>query len=457
MNEKSIRTFLLLLLCLVLVRGLIYGLVIPADQYPDEFHHFGLIKSKQLELNSATEQERRETAARIAYSSYYLRYPETTRQRTIDEFKGAGLPSPFSSLHAYYFVTAWLLKIFSIEQIVHEFYLLRAFSTICGMLVVAIAFFSARKLFPEDAVMTLGVPVFITFIPQFSAMNGAISNDKLTEVFAALAFLFMVKILKDGMHAGNFLMLTGIICLAILSKRSSLFLIPVFLLFIILYWWRDVLGIKMHVLLLVFFGSSVLGLYFLIQYVPAVESFVIDHITWAPAYKITRFLSRPELYSLDALKHYLKFFTVMYWSFWGVFGYMTIHLHHFWYLAAAVIQCLAICGVTWRIFLAKVKKYVLPPWKSKVLYLFGGSIFWAVLIPFLRSNIFRGDFVLSQGRYLFPVLIPISILTLFGLRSILPAKSCRTAAFSGALALLVLDMVCLSKYLLLNFHYIDIF
>jgi hypothetical protein len=459
MGEKKLNKIFILLLCLVLIRGLIYGLLIPADQFPDEFHHFKIIKAKQLEFSHADEQEKIDTATEIMYTIYYLRYPETTQQHSLDEFTGTKLPTPPSSLHLYYVTAAWLLNMFS-GDIQSEFYLIRGISMLCGLFVVLLSYLSVRELFPENLFLVIGVPTLITFIPQFSAMNGAINNDKLAEVFTAFAFLLMIKIFRNGMRGrqgGILILLFGIIGLAILSKRSALFMLPVLVVFLFVYWWRYSLGVGMHAVLITLLIVMIVGAYAFMKNVSAIDNFVRDYIIWVPAYKIAYFVFRPELYTLDAFKQYLKFFIVMYWSFWGVFGYMTIHLHHFWYVAVAFVQLYSICGLLWFVRKVKTHKIVVERWRIKSLYLFGISIFFAVMLPFLRSNIFRGEFLLAQGRYLFPVLIPISILTLLGLTIVIPAKYHRLAGILGLLGLLVLDTICLSNYLLLNFHFIAIF
>ncbi len=56
-------------------------------------------------------------------------------------------------------------------------------------------------------------------------------------------------------------------------------------------------------------------------------------------------------------------------------------------------------------------------------YVFGASIVLSLIIPVLRSIILRFDEPdLTQGRYLFTVMIQISVLTLLGLSALFPRK-----------------------------------
>jgi hypothetical protein len=111
---------------------------------------------------------------------------------------------------------------------------------------------------------------------------------------------------------------------------------------------------------------------------------------------------------------------------------MTIHLHHFWYLAAAFAQSLAILGLLKCMMPAKLdipsslkgkQEWDGDVWKAKVCYIFGASIALSLIIPVLRSIILRFDAPdLTQGRYLFTVMIPISVLTMLGLSVLFPRK-----------------------------------
>ena len=50
MYDKRFQTILIVILCLVGCKGLMYGLTIPFDRAPDEKHHFQLIKAKQAQI-----------------------------------------------------------------------------------------------------------------------------------------------------------------------------------------------------------------------------------------------------------------------------------------------------------------------------------------------------------------------------------------------------------------------
>jgi len=200
MPQKE-EQIIIIILFLVIIRGLIYGLFIPVDQTPDELHHFRLIKAKQIELESSNNQEREHIAAKIDHAIYYLRYPDIQQERPLSDFPKARLPQALSSNHIYYSLIAWCLKILALEHIRDEIYLVRGISLILGGIVVWLSFLITRELFPNRFLL-IGVPTLIMFIPQFSAMNGAINNDKLAEFLVALALLFMLKIFKHGMNIG---------------------------------------------------------------------------------------------------------------------------------------------------------------------------------------------------------------------------------------------------------------
>jgi hypothetical protein len=465
MCEQRVRRVLIIILCLVLLRGLIYSLLIPFDQSPDEKHHFKLIKAKHLQLNHATEEERQHTAAQLEMVFRYLASPEKLSQKYLaQDFARAKLPDAPSSWQLSYLINGWVLKLLALENVRDEIYVLRGLSILCGVFIVFCAFLVVRELVPDNEFLIIGVPTLITFIPQFSAMNGAITNDKFAEVFVALMFWIMVKIFKNGMQGGYVVAYMLSMGLAILSKRTTIFALPVFLVALLVYFWKGSLGLRFHLILIVVFIGITLGMNALAWYVDEIRKstdskvilFLREYMIWLSPYTIRYFFQ--SLFSLESLLYYAKFFTVMYWSFWGIFGYMTIHLHHFWYLLAALSQFLAGCGLAKLVWRVKRKTTLYAPWQVKILYLFGLSVLLAVMLPFLRFIVVRGQNpMLPQGRYLFPVLIPIGIFTLLGLEQLIASRYHRLIGAIGLLGLLLLDIVSLSNYILLNFHRMALF
>jgi len=459
MPKNSFKIFSLIFISLAIVRGLLYCLVIPFDQAPDEKYHFLLIKAKQMQLKGASKEERQQVAAHVEAALAQLLYVETPAERlTWERFRGSNLPAPPPSRQIYYLVTAAILRLCSLAEVRNEIYLLRGFSILCGAVVVGLAILIARELFPSERFLQLGIPIFIIFIPQFSAMNGVISNDKLAEVFATLLLWMLVRIFKQGFSWGYGLTYLLTIGLAFLSKRTTYFLLPLSLLAIFLYFWKDRIGLRMHLYLL---GGMLLvvGIGYGLLWLPGMYHWVHDHIISIPdARHLPKAIFRPELFTAATLLHIAKFFTVMYWGFWGIFGYMTIHVHHFWYIAAACAQILAMLGLLKYAMLTKQRNAVSKTWQDRLLYLFGASVLFALLIPVLRSIILKFDTPdLTQGRYLFTIMIPISTLTVFGLSTLFPPKYHRWVGGIGLGALCLFDTVVLVKYLFLNFHHATFF
>ena len=457
-TSARVRIIFFLIIALVVIRGVLYEIIIPFDRAPDEREHFRRIKAQQLALNRASEAEKRRAAAEFERVFYALIHPTSSKQRSIDDFPDAFFPAPQTSRSLYYWVTAWMLKLLSLENIRTEIYVIRSFSILCGLGVIVVAFFVTRELFPDQSFMLIGVPAFIMLIPQFSAMNGVINNDKLAEVFSALSFLIVVKILKSGMKIHFLSAYFLLICLTYFSKRTGIFLFPFFMVFLFVYVWKSGLGVKTHLVLLGGSVGFILLVYGLLWFPPFYFWFDEHLLDLPPVNQIHYLVLRPEMWSTTSLKYYAKFLTVMYWSFWGVFGYMTIHLHHFWYMAAAGVQGLAIGGLVRSAWRSKKQQFRMERWKTKVLYVFGVSILLVVSLPFLRSVIFRpGDPRLTQGRYLFTVIVPIAVLTVFGLMNLFPPKYHRLVGGLCLAGLFMLDTVSLLGYIALNFHNITLF
>ncbi len=190
---------------------------------------------------------------------------------------------------------------------------------LCGAIVIIFAIAIAHELFPDDRFLHLGVPIFIAFVPQFSAMNGVINNDKLAEVFAALLGWLIVKIFKQGFSWQYGLAYMAAATLALMSKRTTIFIVPLSLLVLFLYFWNGRLGLRMHGILL----GGILGatlLIYLLLWNPTIYTLVDDYVIGIPeARYLPAKVFRPELFSKATLLHVVKFFAVMYLGFWGYF------------------------------------------------------------------------------------------------------------------------------------------
>ena len=459
MSKKALHSIIALVIGLTFLRGLIYGLLIPFDSAPDENFYFRQIKAKQLQFAQASEEEKQLVAAKLEVTWRMLRYPRSKRNLAIEEFAHASMPLPPPSSQIYYPLVAGLLQLFSLDSLCTEIYALRELSILWGTLVVLMAFLITREVFPDNRFLLIGVPLLIAFIPQFSATNGAINNDKLAEVFSACVFWFIVKIFKDQrlLWWGTGCLVCSV--LALLSKRTAVFLIPVLLLVVFVYYWKASLGIRMHLLLLALVCGGVWGGNFLAGRLHEMNTFVNHYLIWMPPHKL-KTLFVQNFFSIESLKFYVKFFTVLYWSFWGIFGNMSIHLHHGWYVLATLWHLLAIGGLGKLIIRARTKKPIfLERWQIKVLYLFGASIVCIVVIMLYRSIFSRaGDEpILDQGRRFFIGIVPISVLTILGIEQLVPPRYHRLTGALGIIGLIVLDTVSLSNYVLLNFHGLSLF
>ena len=453
------RKILMILLCLALIRGLIYAVVIPFDRSPDESFYFRLVKAKQLQMDRASEEEIQRVSAEFEVTRYALLYPESAGKVSLENVARVKFLSPPSSSQLYYLVGAWLLKILALEDIRSEIFAIRGFSICCGVTIVLLAFLVTRELFPENEFLLIGIPLVITFLPQFTAMNGVINNDKLAEVFAAALCWCLVKLCKHGLSFRFSLAYLVLMFLALWSKRTTVFSVPLFLMIVFVVLWKGKLGFRMHLLLGTLACSLILGGNFIAGVLHDIEGFWSPYLIWLPPHKVKRMLSG-EVLSLSALKYYAKFFVVLYWSFWGLFDYMIIHLHHFWYMTAAFVQFAAFGGVGKLLLQAKLKKKcTLEAWQYKALYLFGVSLILVLGMILYRSIVSRlgSEPVLAQGRRFFTVIIPFSVMTVLGIQQIVPRKYLAAAGAVGVVWLLLLDTVCLSNYLLLNFHLKSLF
>ena len=172
-----------LILAGYLLVGALYALFTPAWQAPDEPAHYNYIRQlaeqgccpriEPGDWDSAALAQL--TSARFAPEHLHL------------------LPSVQYEDHQpplYYLLAA---PIYQLGQ--GALIPLRLFSVLLGAGVVALSFVIARELLPAQPQLALAVMALVAFLPQHVAMLAAVNNDALAELLVALCLLWMLRYL----------------------------------------------------------------------------------------------------------------------------------------------------------------------------------------------------------------------------------------------------------------------
>jgi 4-amino-4-deoxy-L-arabinose transferase-like glycosyltransferase len=226
--QEIVRAPLFWLAVLYSLVGVVYALVTPAFEKPDEDGHYGYI--------------------------LYLREHHGLPPLVFSE----GFPSEYKQPPLYYLITSALISWlpddtapdrllavnpymdFSVpgcrndnrNVFLHPPYMTplvlgaRLVSLLFGLGTVIAAHFLASQLLPEQSLVSMATAAVVGFQPQFLYMATAVNNDAAIALFGALAIAILVYRLQRGHMAGFAVLLGGILGLASITKVSGLVFFP---------------------------------------------------------------------------------------------------------------------------------------------------------------------------------------------------------------------------------------
>lgn len=301
--------------------------------------------------------------------------------------------------------------------------LLRGFAVLLSVLHVAAVLALSGHFFAGP--WQLVPAILVATLPQFLFMSAVVSNDGLANLLVTLCLLCALKLLDRTERSVLYLLLGLLLGLALLTKKTSLFLLPglVILPGIIAYRHRVQLS-RIALTSVAALGVTVLACGWWFGRNNALYGDPLG--------------SEMERFTLAALvdKKSLRspYFTGQFprelsQSLIGMFGWMQVQLPEGVYGAYAVLASLAASG--------------LPLWVRSV-QLPAIKVAWAalfVLSCFAGIVAFNLTYSQPQGRYLFPVLGLIAVFLTAGLRALLMSVSQRRlarVAIAGLVAGLVL-------------------
>lgn len=421
--NKTTKFWVIFLLIITLTKGLFWVFVVPIFQAPDEPQHYSYVQYlaekrslpyiKELKFQPSerlAQQMKILETEQIAHNphiqhSYYRQaadfHPHQLLQHaaTLDP-----TPGEYNYVHnygpLYYLVNLPLYFLFE-PDLVKQVYAMRILSLLMSCVTVILAFLIVRKLPHLGDHFALPAALFISFLPQFSFVAGSINNDNLIILWFTIFFYLAVNWLDKTLDLKKILTLAAFALLAFLTKTQGVFLLIMTAAYIL---WRS----RRSLYLLV---ATVLGL--ALALIVFIQEFVKKFVgQWDTVQ--TYFNEHSFLWLIQTITFTRLFRT--YKSFVGRFGWLDTLMPEWAYVLFFVVLMAGFIGLIFFIYQYARKKQVL-----KVLLFFVASI---VLVDLSYTLLFARNAVLmeyynfpTQGRYYFVVLLPLTALLFWGLRS----------------------------------------
>lgn len=457
------------LVLFALLRGVIYASVVPPWQSPDEFRHFDYARLiaehgrlvTYADLSPQLEEEIIASLLQFEYWRFgYLEVPfdRENPPHKFADFLPSHAPYTYQSPF-YYLITGSILRPLLGRDVTFQMYVLRLVSLLLGTLTVVIASLVARQIFPDDGFMRIGVPAFIALLPMHGFITAMVNNDVLAEFIVSLLLLLSVRALTRGLRWPEIVAMATLPILAWYTKRTAVVSIPLALATIPLFWLSRGLKVKRGhaVAAITIFAFSMVLLVAKAGSLRALLSRAspkeMGNLLLPD--DIAAWLLDPSHFSRQAIPLYFHSLRIMLESFWAMFGWMNLRLGEAWYRLLALVCLFSALGVvlfTVRLLRGTAK---LSRGQIATLLLFATAAALQLAIVMvgnlrLRELWFPGN--LPQGRYCFPVIVPIATLFMLGLRELVPAGHRQKLLLASLAGFLVLDTASLLYYIL-PFYY----
>jgi 4-amino-4-deoxy-L-arabinose transferase-like glycosyltransferase len=395
-------------LALYLLVGAAYAVVIPPWQSPDEPAHYNyvahLAETGRLPVLQAGD-----------YPAAYL-----------EEIKAARFPAHMSIDPIRY--EAWQPPLYYLLAL-PIFHLtggallpLRLFSLLLGAGVVITAYALARRVWAGVPGLPLTTAIVVAFIPMHLAMLASVNNDAMAELLTALIVWRVVVGIERPQRTTRFLLLTGVILgLGLLTKATVYYVgLPLAVISVMLSggawrsWWRQWLALLAPALLvaLPWYGRNI-AVY---GWPDILGKFNHDQVV------VGQLRTADYLAQMGWPAYIRDFLTTTFRSFWGQFGWMAVPMDRRAYFVVTLLSMLALVGLVLWWWEARGRRRS-GETKGRLWLLLG---LWVGLTAagYAAYNV---TFVQFQGRYLFPALIPLAILSVQGWRFALSRRGCLVA------------------------------
>lgn len=297
----------------------------------------------------------------------------------------------------------------------------RLLSILLGVLTLLATYRLTLAVAPGRHTAALTATGFMAFIPQFTFITGHVTNDNLADLLAAVCLLAFVSLpARQRARSLRSVLGTGLlVALALVTKMSMSFLLPLGWLVLALRAWRlrsAMQGVREAAL---FTGAALSLLLAGLALLPGIRAqlaYAVEFLKPQPAY-----LNSAYVATLWPLTHA---------SFWGRFGWMSVPTPVWTATVLDVVALAGLAGSLGRLWDRQASRSaVLVMWVACGL----------MLIAFVRFNL---SVFQPQGRLLFPALAAFCVLVGLGW-SRLTRRWSGWAGLGVVLLTLVANLACL--------------
>jgi hypothetical protein len=401
------KVFTTALLVLAIGIGLVNVFLMPPFMNPDEIQHFMFSASYAYNEEELKELDRNVLQLLKDYKWFHF-IGVGPGWESIKKIEDIYFLNYFSRGKKYinktyfHFIYGKILEFTGIKVKMKDtltaFYLFRLISFFIYLVIFLLSLFFYRKYFPGNWIYLITGQLVIF---QLATILNALNYDVLLTLFGVLFFIFSYRFLISD-EKKNLIFLIVLSALASLIKTAG-FLFFIYFFILLLFKYR----IKLKFLKTLFLSLFLFIIIFCwFNYWFPERFFTLYNIIFSKL----RILTGPAAVTGGAAAN-LDFFNSILDSFYFHTGWMAFKLNDLWYLILKVFLFFSIIGAVVGIGVKKLNTVSIE--KKWLIY--------ALLISVMQMGairIYYGSVQMAQGRYLYPLIIPIIILIYCGLNYI---------------------------------------
>jgi len=337
----------------------------------------------------------------------------------------------------YYVPAALIYQIFSQFDLFTKIYLVRFWSLLLFCVNFIFIYKIGKLIFSNNRFMAISLTMLAGFQPMFIFSNIGVTNDSLGNLLFTVFLYCCLKIIINGFTYKNLFFLLSSSYLAIITKVQFIIILPTIALLLTFIFFRDFNGKSRWRMIILSTGVIILALINPYKYLylssidVATES--LKQVNFSSLIKFTNEYTFPHTVN-----------EVMPW-YWGVYKWLGVTYPRLVHRIINRIFFLALFGfVIWCINKFLKKQIFDRQLQSIILLIFSFCIYFFSIAIFDWLSWYRSGFQLGvQGRYFFPFISVVSLITLIGWSHIFPKK---WNLQSWSIKILVLLMATLNIY-----------
>ena len=464
--RRSRGVFLLaLLVLLALTRGALYVALTPPWQAPDEPQHYQMVRLL-MELGRIPQRSDAQSAvalhetvvASLSASGFWEIRHHLPRPQLEGAYSATAVLNAEKMMAAvdhppvYYALAALVLWPFSASSILTQLYVLRFLSVLMSLVTIVAVYAVGNWLSPGRPARVWAAASLVVFLPMHSFATAALNNDALAEALAALVFVLLAALWVHGLSAAQLIGLPVLVLLALLTKRTDLFLVPLVVGTLLGYFWAESRGAKRECSKKNVNGRAARRslVSFAVILVVVVGIVLFDTLWWHWWGVIERFRDVCSLAWLSevSLAEGASFILLGFASFWGNFGWLNVPLDVSWYVALAILSMVAILGGAkgvWRLAHA-----MHGATSRRCIWVICVFALLSISVQAAMSVLAR--WIPLQGRYLFPAVVPIALCFTWGVFEWAPPRYHRLLLVVWIVWWVIFDWFAMFRFVLPHYY-----